>query len=139
MDDKKIALWNTIPEKRPNRFSVFVSRIARNLALKKYEYISAAKRNPAAVITLDELNDCVSSADNVESEIGMKYISNAITNFLWNQTNEKRDIFIRRYWYFDSIENICRYTGFSQSKGKSMLYELRRKLKKQLEREGIEI
>lgn len=139
VNDTYLALWNSIPEKRPNRFSVFVSKIARNLALKKYEYISAAKRNPAAVITLDELNDCVSGTDNVESEIEMKYISNAITNFLWNQTDEKRNIFIRRYWYFDSIESICKYTGFSQSKVKSMLYELRRKLKKQLEREGIEI
>ena len=62
-----------------------------------------------------------------------------IDKFLWQQSEEKRNVFIRRYWYFDSIENICKRTGFSQSKVKSMLYEMRRKLREYLEREGIEV
>ncbi len=139
INDTYLAVWNTIPQNRPDKFSVFISRITRNLALKKFDYISAAKRNPAAVTSLDELDDCVSGTDTVESEIELKYIKSAIDNFLWLQTDEKRNVFIRRYWYFDSIESICKYTGFSQSKVKSMLYELRKKLKKYLEREGIEV
>lgn len=81
----------------------------------------------------------MSGNDNVESELEAKYIKNAINNFLWQQTAEKRDVFIRRYWYFDSVETICQNTGFSQSKVKSMLYGLRQKLKKYLESEGITI
>ena len=107
--------------------------------MKKYEYLSAAKRNPAAVTSLDELADCVSGTDDVESEIDAKYIQRAIGNFLWQQTDEKRNVFIRRYWYFDSVENICTYTGFSQTKVKSMLYGMRQKLRKYLESEGIEV
>jgi len=137
INDTYLAVWNAIPKKRPDKFSVFISRITRNLALKKYEYLSAAKRSPAAVTSLDELADCVSGTDDVESEIEVKYIQRAIGNFLWQQTDEKRNIFIRRYWYFDSVESICKSTGFTQSKVKSILYEMRQKLRKYLEREGF--
>ncbi len=139
INDTYLAIWNAIPDKHPNRFSVFISRIVRNLALKKYEYISAAKRNPSAVTSFEELGDCVSGTASVESEIERKHIEATINKFLWRQADEKRNIFIRRYWYLDSIETICRCTGFSQSKVKSMLYEMRRKLKRYLENEGIEV
>ena len=139
INDSYLAVWNAIPYKHPNKFSVFLSRIVRNLALKKYEYISAAKRNPAIVTSLEELGDCVSGTDSIELEIEKRNIENTINKFLWRLDEEKRNVFIRRYWYFDSIETICKYTGFSQSKVKSMLYEMRRKLKKYLESEGIKI
>ncbi len=139
ISDTYLAVWNAIPDKHPNRFSVFISRIVRNLALKKYEYISAAKRNPSAVASLDELDDCVSGTDSIESEIEERHIENAINQFLWHLDEEKRNIFIRRYWYLDSIEAICKCTGFSRSKVNSMLYEMRRKLRLYLESEGVEI
>lgn len=139
VNDTYLALWNDIPSQKPSIFSAFIGRITRNLALKKYEYISASKRNPAAITSFEELSDCVSGTDNVESEVESRQIENTINKFLWRQGEEKRNVFIRRYWYFDSIETICRSTGFSQSKVKSMLYEMRRKLRADLEREGIEL
>ena len=139
VNDTYLAVWNAIPPQRPSRFSVFVSRITTNLALKKYEYISAAKRNPSAVVSLDELGDCVSGTYCVESEIENQRIENAIDRFLFQQSGEKRTVFIRRYWYFDSIACICMHTGFSQSKVKSILYEMRLKLRKYLESEGIDV
>lgn len=139
VNDTYLGLWNAIPRQRPTRFSVFVGRITRNLALKKYEYLSASKRNPEAVCSFEELGDCVSGKGCVESELENKRIEQAINKFLWQQEEEKRNIFIRRYWYFESIEDICRRTGFSQSKVKSILYHLRKKLRKHLESEDIEV
>lgn len=139
VNDTYFAVWNAIPNERPNGFSAFISRITRNLALKKYEYISAAKRNPIAITSLEELGDCVSGTESPESEIESRRIEITIDKFLWRQSEEKRTVFIRRYWYFDSIENICENTGFTQSKVKSMLYEMRRKLRKYLESEDIEV
>lgn len=139
INDTYLAVWNTIPDKHPNNFSVYIGRITRNLALKKYEYISAAKRTPTAVTSLEELSDCVSGTNSIESEIAKKHIENTLNKFLWRLDEKKRNIFIRRYWYLDSIETICGYTGFSQSKVKSMLYQMRCKLRKYLESEGIEI
>lgn len=139
VNDTYLGLWNAIPPERPVRFSVFVSRVARNQALKKYEYLSAAKRNPEAACSLDELGECVSGKDDIETELENRRIEQAIDDFLWQLSEEKRNIFLRRYWYFESIEGICRRTGFSRSKVKSMLYNLRRRLRTHLEREGIDI
>lgn len=139
VNDTWLGVWNAIPTKRPEKFSAFVSKITRNLALKKYEYISAAKRDYSVVTSLEELGECVSGTDSIESEMEKRNIENAINQFLWKQKEEKRNVFIRRYWYFDSIESICARTGFSQSKIKSMLYGTRRKLRRYLESEGIEI
>lgn len=139
VNDTYLAVWNAIPNERPNRFSAFISKITRNLALKKYEYISAAKRNPAAITSLEELGDCVSGTDSVESEVESRRIESTIDKFLWLQGEEKRNVFIRRYWYFDSIESICNSTGFTASKVKSMLYEMRKKLRIYLESEGIKV
>lgn len=139
VNDTYFAVWNAIPDERPNIFSAFISRITRNLALKKYEYLSAAKRNPGAITSLEELGDCISGTENVESEIEKMRIESTINAFLRQQSEEKRNIFIRRYWYFDTIESICKSTGFSQSKVKSMLYQMRQKLRKKLESEGIEV
>ncbi len=139
VNDTYFALWNAIPDKRPNKFMAFIGRITRNLALKKYEYVSAAKRNMSAVMSLDELGDCVSGREGVESELENRRIESAVNDFLWQQDEQKRNVFIRRYWYFDSIEDICERTGFSRSKSKSMLFEMRRKLRVYLENEGISV
>ena len=58
---------------------------------------------------------------------------------LWQQEEEKRVIFLRRYWYFESIDDICRRSGYSRSKVTSMLHQTRKKLRTYLEKEGIEV
>ncbi|MCL2427449.1 MAG: sigma-70 family RNA polymerase sigma factor [Oscillospiraceae bacterium] len=139
VNDTYHAVWNAIPSKRPSVFSAFIGKIARNHALKKLEYISAAKRNPDAVTSLSELEECVSGRDSVESELETKRIERALTEFLWNQDRDKRIIFVRRYWHFESITTISKMFGYSESKVTSMLHQTRQKLRTYLESEGIEI
>ena len=139
VNDTWLGLWNAIPPKRPERLSAFVGRVVRNLALKRFDYLTAAKRSPEAVCSLEELEDCVSGRTSVEDEVENRRIEEAIDNFLWSLGEEKRTIFIRRYWYFDSIDHICLHTGYSQSKVKSMLFRTRQKLREFLESEDIEL
>ena len=139
VNDTYLGAWNAIPSQRPGRFSAFIGKTTRNLALKKYEYLSAAKRNPEAVCSLSELQDCVSGKDYIESELENRRIEKAISDFLWQQDEEKRTAFIRRYWYFEPIGSICARSGWSRSKLTSMLYHIRQKLKAYLESEGIEL
>ena len=139
VNDTYLALWNAIPEKHPSRFAVFISRITRNLALKKYEFNTAAKRNPDAVCSFEELNECISGHESIETELENKRIEHLIDTFLWKQSEEKRNIFIRRYWYFESLRSICSTTGFSESKIKSILYHMRISLRRFLESEGVEL
>ena len=139
VNDTYLALWNSIPPKKPERLQAFICRITRNLALKKYEYVTAEKRNKNVACSIDELEYCVSGRNEVEAELESKKIETAINMFLRQQDKEKRGVFILRYWYFESIKSISDYTGFSQSKVKSILFNLRRRLRLYLESEGIEI
>ena len=81
----------------------------------------------------------MSGRTSVEDEMENQRIEAAIDNFLWSLGEEKRKIFIRRYWYFDSIDHICRRTGYTQSKVKSMLFHIRQKLRDYLESEDIDL
>ena len=139
VNDTWLGVWNAIPPQRPSRFSAFVGRITRNLALKRFDYLNAAKRSSETVRSLEELGDCVSGRASVEDELENRRVEEAIDAFLWSLEEEKRTVFIRRYWYFDSIGVICRHTGWSQSKVKSMLYHTRQKLRDHLESEDIEL
>jgi RNA polymerase sigma-70 factor (ECF subfamily) len=139
VNDTYFGAWNAIPPQKPNKFSAFISRITRNLALKKYEYFSADKRNPEVLISLTELEECVSGQDNIEAELENKRIEKAISDFLWQLDIEKRIVFICRYWRFEPIAGICKRCGFSQSKVTSMLRHTREKLRKHLESDGIEL
>ncbi len=139
VNDTWLGLWNAIPPRRPSRFPAFVGRIARNQALKRFDYLTAEKRSAEAVCSLEELGDCVSGRTSVEDEMEFGRIEEAIDSFLRSLGEEKRIVFIRRYWYFDPIESICRRTGYSQSKVRSMLYHTRQKLRDYLESEDIEL
>ena len=81
VNDTYFGAWNAIPPQKPNRFSVFISRITRNLALKKYEYISADKRNPEVLVSLTEIEECVSGQDCVEAELENKCIEKGNQRF----------------------------------------------------------
>lgn len=128
VSDTWMGAWNAMPPARPTRLGAFFAKITRNLALKKLEYISAAKRGRGAAESLEELSECVSGSISAESEFENKRIELAINDFLEGLSPDKRKIFLWRYWYFDSIEVISRRTGYSKSKIKSMLMRLRKEL-----------
>jgi len=137
VNDTYLGVWNAIPSARPNVFSAFVCRITRNTALKKYHYISAQKRNPELESSLTELEDFVCGNEDVESKYQVEQLSKAISNFLRQQDYDNRNIFLRRYWYYDSIKNISTCFNMSESKVKSMLFRTRNKLKDYLLKEGL--
>lgn len=139
LNDTWLGLWNAIPPRRPNHLAAFAGRVARNLALKRYDYVTAARRSPEAVRSLEELGECVSGGQSVETEVENRRIEEAISRFLRQQREEARTVFLLRYWHFMTIGDICRRTGFGESRVKSMLSRMRRRLREHLEQEGIEL
>ena len=137
VNDTYLGVWNAIPPQRPQSFMAFICRVARNLALKKYEYLTAQKRNSNASVSLDELNECISgSTENLNID-DIEEIGTVISDFLRKLDADSRNIFLRRYWHFDSIESIAKRFRMSNSKVTSMLFRTRNKLKLALEKEGI--
>lgn len=137
VNDAYFGVWNAIPPQRPSIFSAFISKITRNLALKKYDYVSAAKRNPEVLSSLSELGECVPASDNVERISDEMALVESINRFLYNQPENKRNVFVRRYWYLSSIKDIAKQCGSSESRIKSMLFRMRMDLKQHLSSEGI--
>lgn len=137
VNDVWLAAWNAIPPQRPRRLGAFLRGIARNQALKKYEYLTADKRRAQAVCSLEELEECIPGGTGVEKAVEERRMIQVLSAFLQAQPAEKRGVFLRRYYYFESIEEICAGTGFSPGKVTSMLFQLRRRLKDRLEKEEL--
>ncbi|MCL2056935.1 MAG: sigma-70 family RNA polymerase sigma factor [Oscillospiraceae bacterium] len=137
VNDAYLGAWNAMPSQRPNYLKAFLGKIARNIALGKYDYNKAKKRNSEFDLILSELEGCVSSPESVESSFDEDETAKIISDFLRLQTDGNRGIFLRRYWYADSIGSIAVRFSMSESKVKSILFRMRGKLKIHLEKEGV--
>ena len=140
VNDTWLHTWNAIPTERPYEFRTWLGRIARNLAFDRYRKRTAKKRGGREVdILMSELEECIPSAQTVEKELEDAELASFINNFLKEQKKESRMIFVRRYYYSDSIKQIAERFGISESKVKSSLFRIRNGLKVYLEKEGITI
>ena len=138
VNDTYIGVWNAIPPTRPNNFMAFVCKITRNLSLKRLEAQARQKRSQATIVSLDELAEVLSD-ESIADGVSDEDIGKLISDFLRNEKSEIRDVFIRKYYFFDSIGDIARRYDFTESKVKNMLHHTRTKLKDFLIKEGIEI
>ena len=137
LNDTWLCAWKTIPPKRPNRLSTYLGKITRNLALNLFRKKKTEKRGGGQTeLVLSELSECVSSPENVETSVEERELVSAIEKFLWKQPEEKRNIFIRRYWHLCSINEIAKIYGISESKTASVLFRMRNELKNFLKKEG---
>jgi len=138
VNDTYLGVWNAIPPTRPNNFMAFVCGITRNLSLKRIEAMIRYKRLQANIVSLYELAEVLPDP-SIAVGVSDEDIGKAISDFLRNEKDAARNVFIRKYYFFDSIGDIARQYGFTESKVKNMLYRTRTKLKKFLIKEGIEL
>ena len=140
VNDVFFGAWNSIPPHAPVNLAAYLGKITRNLALKKWRERSAAKRGGGNVsVSLEELEECVPSGHPVEEYAEIKELTGMIDSFLAALPETERRVFLRRYWYFDSIDDICGRFGFGKSKVKMMLKRTRDRLRATLEKEGVDI
>ncbi len=138
VNDAFLALWNSIPPNEPRSFSAYLCSLVRNISLNRYDYNHAAKRGGETDVIFDELSGVISDGDYKEA-LREGEITDIINLFLAEQKEKDRIIFVRRYFYSDSIEDICSYYGDSEGSVAMRLSRLRAKLRKKLEKEGISI
>lgn len=140
VNDTYMQVWNSIPPQKPQNLMAFIGKLARNLALNKLKAKNAEKRNPAGgLLSLGELDECTPADICVENEADIKNLSRHISDFLYTQKEDSRNVFVRRYFYCDNIGDIADRFSFTPSKVKSMLMRTREKLKVSLQKEGYSI
>lgn len=136
-NDAYLALWNTIPPERPEPLLTYLLKIARNQGLRRITYYNAQRRTDGQTVALQELEGCLASSDTVEQALDRKLLEEAIDGFLRALPREDRQLFLRRYWFCDSIEELAKNFGWSKSKIKSKLLRLRSRLRAYLIQEGF--
>lgn len=139
VNDTWLHAWNAIPPHKPVRFALFLGKITRELSINRYRARFAQKRGAGEyAAALDELADFVTEADNtLERAIGLELIGKAISDFLRRQPPQCADIFIRRYYHLCPIRQIADEFSISESKTKSILFRMRKKLYAYLESEDL--
>ena len=128
--------WNNIPPLAPLSLGAWLGKITRNLSISRWRKNRAQKRSGMEIM-LSELEECIAAAGGVERQIDEKLFLSAVNDFLLSQPKEKRNIFIRRYWYLCSVSELSESYGISESKVKSLLFRMRNQLRKKLEEEDF--
>ncbi|MDE7234961.1 MAG: RNA polymerase sigma factor [Ruminiclostridium sp.] len=139
-NDTYFRAWESIPPKEPYTYLfAFLARIARNLSLSLCREQSRLKRAAFVTELSEEMEQCLPAEGGVEEEVDAALLIESINRFLFSQTEEKRNLFMRRYWFLDSVESIAKRYRLSESKVKVTLFRLRNELKAYLEKEGTNV
>lgn len=137
VSDTWFQAWSSIPPHHPDSLKGFLGKITRDKAIDKWRRQNAGKRGGGVVaLALEELGDCIPSESTTEQQAEARELGRLIDQFLRTLPERERRLFIRRYWYLDSIAELCRRFGFGQSQAKVMLLRTRKKLKKFLRERG---
>lgn len=140
VNDAYLKAWSSMPPSRPEKLAAYLARIVRNLSLNRYMQLKAQKRGAGEIpLALSELEDCIPAHDTVEKEADRAELSAALNRFLRSLPEDKRIVFLRRYWYLVPVRDIAEQCGMSESKVKSMLFRTRNQLRQFLEKEDIAI
>ena len=138
VNDTYLSAWNSIPPQKPARLSTYLGKLTRNISIDRWRGTGAQKRGGGeTALALEELSECVSRQPSVEDAIVLKEVAASLNRFLAALPEAERTVFLCRYWYVNSMEEIAQKTGFSLGKIKSMLNRTRKKLSASLQKEGL--
>ena len=135
VNDTYLALWNAIPPEEPDPLCAYAYRVGRNIALKKLRSNTAAIRRADYDLSLEELAGCIPAGDLWE-QMEAKELGQLIVRFLDGQPKENRVIFLRRYWFCDSVKHIAASFGLKERTVSARLSRTRAALKDYLNKEG---
>ena len=137
LQDTYLSAWNNMPDDRPEYLGAYLMKIIRNCSLNRYRHMRAQKRYNGETLAFEELSECISdNASGVFEAMVKGELAGLINEFLATLSDEKRRVFVRRYFFSDSVKDISANMNMSESKVKSMLMRLRQSLEKYLRESG---
>ena len=136
-NDTYMEAWNRIPPNEPRNYLYpFLARIVRHVSLNRCRVNERLKRKAHICELSGEMEQCIPAPNDLECRLEIQELAEAINGFLKLLDVDKRNIFIRRYWYLDSVIDIANRFGISESKVKTTLFRCRNRLREYLEQEG---
>lgn len=138
VNDTYLAAWNSMPPHRPGVLSTYLGKITRRISIDRFRYRNREKRRQSEYeISLSELGDCVSGGNTTEEAVNVKLLADAIGIWLRLQPEENRNLFLCRYYFLDSLQEVAKNCGMTENKCKTVLFRMRKSLKEYLEKEGF--
>lgn len=137
VNDAYLGVWNSIPPNRPDSLMAYLCKIVRNVCLKKYRYNTADKRNSLMDVAMEELDGVLSAKEDVEEQVEAAELTDAINHFLGQLKQTDRIVFMRRYYFSDSYEDIAQLAGISEKNVSVKLTRIRNKLRDFLKTRGF--
>ena len=138
VNDTYLAAWNSIPPQRPGVLSTYLGKITRQISIDVFRKRHAAKRYVSEyAASLEEFTDAFADRNTPEQELDASLLKEAINHFLRELPTESRNVFIGRYYFFDSVKKIASYCGMSEAKVKTVLFRTRKSLNEYLKKEGL--
>lgn len=134
LNDVWLRIWQSIPPGKPDCFRAYLAKVCRNIALDRLKYCHAGKRIQET-LPLDEIREMLPDPGWERKENGRE-LKEVLNAFLKTLKPEERKLFIRRYWYNETIEELSEAFYCSQSRITGILFRVRKRLRKYLEREG---
>lgn len=138
VNDAYLAAWKKIPPECPGNLSAFISKIVRNLSLKRLEFLNAKKRSAESVISLSEIDEAIPD-DSFMMSIEDDEIAKLISVFLRKEKELDRNVFLRKYWFFDTVSDIAGMYSLSETSVKAKLFRTRNRLRDYLKKEGYKV
>ena len=138
VNDSYLAAWNSMPPHRPGVLSTYLGKITRRISIDRFRYRTREKRRQSEYeISLSKLGACVSGGNTTEEAVNGKLLADAIGIWLRLQPEENRNLFLCRYYFLDSLQEVAKHCGITESKCKTVLFRMRKSLKEYLEKEGF--
>lgn len=137
VNDAFLAVWNSIPPKKPSNLRAFITAVVRNISFDRYDRNRAEKRNSYTDIVFDEFSECIPDERmTAEEELIFR---DSLNGFLASLDTRTRIVFMQRYWYFRSIKSIAENCGMREGNVKVILHRTRKNFKEYLMKEGITV
>ena len=140
VNDTYFAAWNSMPEARPAVLSTYLGKITRQLSIDVFRKRNSQKRYASEyVLSLSELEDSFPGGSTPEDALDCQLLADAVNAFVRSLPDEARNLFIGRYYFFDSVKTVAAYCGLSEANTKNILFRTRQKLKAYLAEEGFAV
>ncbi len=138
VNDTYAKAWQVMPPQRPRYLYAFLASICRHVTYHRLDWKTAAKRNAEVVSLSEEMALCIPDTAR-ERETAGRELGKLLNGFLAGLPKESRLIFLRRYWYGDTVSEIARRYAMGESKVKMRLSRTREQLRAYLAKEEIAV
>ncbi len=136
VSDMLLRLWSSIPPQRPKSLRAYMAKITRNLCVDRWR--SGANGLELKELTA-ELEDALPGLPSAESEFDARAVGEVLDGWLRGLSVEDRTLFVRRYYYGETVRSIAEGRGVPEGRLAQKLMRLRASLRRALEKEGISI